>query len=322
MHIWCEYVCFYEGPYSKMESFIALNPNDYYIGFILFVYTWIASLLLPLLLCCIAGKIKTETFAPKTLRDVMINGDIIGIFELDLFGVFKSNKHLSMQNKRRHVYTLTACNLDWSELDSDVLMQYLYILIWAGVDFKEIHDPYDENKNLMQQLCRNYQDCYRWIDIKQIAALLDKDCTNLIASCCQCGNFRIFKGLIKHFGLRYLRKNALIAIHYALHCLGTPFQQKQANRIIVYILKNTDVTIEKYVDSYKGSEEIGCIREMVKKKCGQIERIQREIMAKQANNQLNVSDNAELLQFQLSNNSIGSVEDEEEVDLIEDSYEF
>ena len=81
---------------------------------------------------------------------------------------------------------------------------------------------------------------------------------------------------------------------------------------IVYVLKNTDVTIEQYIESYKGSQEIGSIRKMVKKKYGQIERIQREMMAKKVNGHNNLSvinngDEAELLQFQLSNNSIVSV---------------
>jgi len=53
MNIHCANICFWESEYE--QSFIALNANDYYIGFALFVYAWMAALALPLLLVYFVG---------------------------------------------------------------------------------------------------------------------------------------------------------------------------------------------------------------------------------------------------------------------------
>eukprot|EP01083_Nonionella_stella_P032744 89602_1 len=305
MRLWCPYVCFHGQPYDV--SFIELNADDYHIGFILFVYGWFACIALPILFIYLAtGKIKTDKYSPQSLDDVMINGDIVGILELDIFGVFKRKKDILRQT----VYTLTACNLNWMEVNSDILMQYLHLLSCAHVNLDEVCDPYDCHNTLINQLCRNQRDSYHWFKMKQITDLLHDDCGEIIASCCSCGNFRIFKHIIKHFGHQYLRENALLALHYAFRCQGTKAQQQQANRIIVYILKNTTCTMQDFMQSYDDEHEKHVITRMIKSKYANIQQIKRASEKKKhaLKEEDDHDDRAQLLQLQLSNNSIHTIE--------------
>ena len=335
LEIYCD-ICFYNNPYKKQDSFVRINDNNYYLGYILFVYSWIASCLLPFLFIYLAtGKIKTDKYSPKNLKDIMIMGDIIGIFELEIFGIFRANKNKKIS--KRNVYTLTACNLDWTELNEDALMRYLSLLEYSEVKFDEIYDPFDSSNNLLIQLCRNQKDCYRWFTNKKVTDLLrkNKDSAEIIACCCQSGNFRVFKNVIKYFGSDYLKQNALISLHYAFHCLGTEFQQKQANRIIVYIMKNTQINIQQFIEWYSEEEEQHEIKKLVEKKFPNIKQIQIELINKKNNgetrnekkrlsgNHLTIGnrEKSELLTWQLSNNSIVTIEDSEDDQLDSDHFD-
>ena len=127
--------------------------------------------------------------------------------------------------------------------------------------------------------------------------------------------------------------NALIALHYAFRCQGTAFQRHQSNRIIVYILKNTQNTMESILKQYEDEEERIEMRRIIQQRIGDIRRIQeKERMKKNgkngikgkhgkpvvSGNHLSVagysaaskkdSDRLELLERALSNNSIGTVD--------------
>merc|ERR1712129_303538 len=96
--------------------------------------------------------------------------------------------------------------------------------------------------------------------------------------------------------------------------LCVPLMEEQASRIIVYVLKNTRLTINEFVNSYNGSDEYEHIRKMIMRKYKQIGQIHGKMIEnKKKNRHLTVENGndeqseIQLLQFQLSNNSIVSV---------------
>merc|ERR1712129_577521 len=90
--------------------------------------------------------------------------------------------------------------------------------------------------------------------------------------------------------------------------------EEQASRIIVYVLKNTRLTINEFVNSYNGSDEYEHIRKMIMRKYKQIGQSKMIAKKKKKKNRHLTVENGndekaeiQLLQFQLSNNSIVSV---------------
>merc|ERR1712129_86920 len=107
--------------------------------------------------------------------------------------------------------------------------------------------------------------------------------------------------------------------------------EEQASRIIVYVLKNTRLTINEFVNSYNGSDEYEHIRKMIMRKYKQIGQIHGKMIAnkkKKKNRHLTVENGNEdkseiqLLQFQLSNNSIVSVSNDDSDEQKSESCSF
>ena len=128
-----------------------------------------------------------------------------------------------------------------------------------------------------------------------------------------------------------MKRNALIALHYAFRCQGTDFQRHQSNRIIVYVIKNTSFSFDDLLKGYEEEEERVEMKRIMQKRIPEIQKIQHHEKMKKQNvkngdhgkngrsvvvhdNYLSVrsakkdSDRLQLLERALSNNSVSSLE--------------